>query len=575
MLNHSGSVPQVPTILKISFLILTVCFFSILPVSAITIESYSWGDKIIYNDGTFEINQHSNNYQTWASVWENKDLMQAGTSHYPYLIVDDGTQWTLTKNGEVFTLPKNSIYSYSFNPYHIGMTITATPAQLNSISTYQNVAGNDTWYIVIQNQIVNNVKIFNWDNKLPRVSNGSLVNGSLFYLNQSNFEYHVVDDEIRFYYNQEARDFGQVSSELTFEFNSWYVVGDGGSAWLGNVTVGSNMTLVQATGNIELQDAVPHFISKWRFDDNSTLDENTSNFNDGSNYGATYDSSGYYGGAFDFNGVNNYIDNGDVNFSESFTVSAVVNFSSLNQVYTRIVGKGWEEDFFLGTSSSAESKFSFSVNATVVEDILISDSSYTADGSFYHVVGRYNETHISIFVDGIQSGSLAWTTNPENSTYPLRIGTRSGSDGLGRYFNGSIDDVRIYDVALTQTEINQIRDNNHKISGNLTQNIYDSGAGNEIQKIGNNGTFADGTVSVGLQINSSADNSSWTGWYTVQSNITTGTMYDVPVGYQKQYYQVRSVLSTTDASQTPIITNIRSLIGSAGAAPTNIQTTRY
>jgi len=543
------------------FLLLLLIF--LIPTAvATTTEGYSWGDKIIYDDGSVEINQHGNNYQIWEGLWESKDLMKVGTTHYPYLIVDGGTQWTLTKSGEYLTLPQNSVYSYQFDPYHIGMTITATPAQLNSISTYQNVSGEDVWYIVIPDQVVNEVKMFNWDNKLPRVSNGSTVYGSLFYLNQSNFEYHRIGDELRFYYNQVTRDFGTASSEITFEFNSWYVVGDGGDAWGGNVTVDANTTIVQCTGNIELQDAVPDFISKWRFDDNSTLDENTTNSNDGTNYGATYNSSGYYGGAFDFDGVGDYVDCGNntiLDAEDGLTVCARIKVDAIDTVMA-IVTKDDEtsnnDPNYALDMVNGKVRF-FGYQGTAAKGITVPTFTFAVN-IWYHIVGTFDGTNCKIYSNGSEVDSAIESATLSKTNSSLKIGKRTQT--IPYYLNGSIDTVRIYNRALSPSEINQTRDNHHKVTGNLTQNVFDSGAGNEIKQIGWNGTKEDGITNVNLYFNGSTDNfSTSSGYITIRMNSTSGEMYDVPAGYR--YCKPRDNLNTTNASLTPEIENIRILYG--------------
>ena len=162
--------------------------------------------------------------------------------------------------------------------------------------------------------------------------------------------------------------------------------------------------------------------------------------------------AGRTGSALNFDG-SDYVECSGVHVTANLTVISWVKLNTLNQQWARFVGKGWEEDFFFGTSSDSASKFAFSVNGVAVEDILISDATYTNDGTWYHVVGRYNGTNIAIFVNGQPSGSLAWTTNPEDADYPVRIGARSGSDGLGGYFEGTMDNVIIYNRALSASEI--------------------------------------------------------------------------------------------------------------------------
>ena len=55
-----------------------------------------------------------------------------------------------------------------------------------------------------------------------------------------------------------------------------------------------------------------------------------------------------------------------------------------------------------------------------------------------------------LYVNGVQVGSRAQTGSMVVSTRALRIG---GNGVWGEYFNGLIDDVRIYNRALTAAEI--------------------------------------------------------------------------------------------------------------------------
>src|SRR6185503_7867734 len=74
--------------------------------------------------------------------------------------------------------------------------------------------------------------------------------------------------------------------------------------------------------------------------------------------------------------------------------------------------------------------------------------------AWYHVAGVYNAAAgtLDIYVNGIlDSGSLVGVIPPSqfNQTVNVNIGRRTG----GFYFNGIIDEVRIYNRALSQAEI--------------------------------------------------------------------------------------------------------------------------
>ncbi len=74
------------------------------------------------------------------------------------------------------------------------------------------------------------------------------------------------------------------------------------------------------------------------------------------------------------------------------------------------------------------------------------------DGNWHHIVGTYDGTTIRLYEDGVEVG----TGTPDNrildySTDPLTIGNYQPTASY--HFNGDLDDVRIYDRALTPSEI--------------------------------------------------------------------------------------------------------------------------
>ncbi len=80
-----------------------------------------------------------------------------------------------------------------------------------------------------------------------------------------------------------------------------------------------------------------------------------------------------------------------------------------------------------------------------------SDVTYT-DTEWHHVVGVVNDGTSSLYVDGVkqvQEGVVDLT----DSGGIAYIGKQYGDDSSHRYWNGLIDDVRIYDRALTPEEV--------------------------------------------------------------------------------------------------------------------------
>jgi hypothetical protein len=67
-----------------------------------------------------------------------------------------------------------------------------------------------------------------------------------------------------------------------------------------------------------------------------------------------------------------------------------------------------------------------------------------------HVALTYDSIALRLYVNGTQVATAARTGAVQTSTNPLWIG---GNNPYGEYFQGLIDEVRVYNRALTQTDI--------------------------------------------------------------------------------------------------------------------------
>ena len=72
---------------------------------------------------------------------------------------------------------------------------------------------------------------------------------------------------------------------------------------------------------------------------------------------------------------------------------------------------------------------------------------------WYHVVSVYDGSNIYFYVNGSFSSSGSIGAEPQESNYNIWIG--DSFTGLGN-FNGSLDDVRIYNRALSASEVSQL-----------------------------------------------------------------------------------------------------------------------
>jgi hypothetical protein len=88
-------------------------------------------------------------------------------------------------------------------------------------------------------------------------------------------------------------------------------------------------------------------------------------------------------------------------------------------------------------------------------------ASYS-DREWHHVIGIVDNDTLLIkyYLDGIITESKSISTYQTTNTYPLILGRHftnsDGSGGYTYYFNGQIDDLRIYNRALNESEIKEL-----------------------------------------------------------------------------------------------------------------------
>jgi hypothetical protein len=74
--------------------------------------------------------------------------------------------------------------------------------------------------------------------------------------------------------------------------------------------------------------------------------------------------------------------------------------------------------------------------------------------SWSHLAGTYDGTNIRLYVNGVLVRTTLMTAGMPGTVGPLRIGGNEVSLPFGgQFFKGLIDEIRIYNRALSQAEI--------------------------------------------------------------------------------------------------------------------------
>ncbi|MDB6109038.1 MAG: type sorting protein [Pedosphaera sp.] len=79
-----------------------------------------------------------------------------------------------------------------------------------------------------------------------------------------------------------------------------------------------------------------------------------------------------------------------------------------------------------------------------------------AVGTYVHVAGTWNGTTMAIYYNGVLKASLAAAGTNRTTTDTLAIGAKNGSGTAGDYFQGTLDDVRVYNRGLSASEISVV-----------------------------------------------------------------------------------------------------------------------
>jgi len=80
------------------------------------------------------------------------------------------------------------------------------------------------------------------------------------------------------------------------------------------------------------------------------------------------------------------------------------------------------------------------------------------DGRWHQVVYIVDAVGGRLYVDSVQRASMAWTgtAGAASTTQPVDIGNDPGAVAGAQFFAGTIDDVRVYNRALSPTEVSQL-----------------------------------------------------------------------------------------------------------------------
>jgi hypothetical protein len=167
--------------------------------------------------------------------------------------------------------------------------------------------------------------------------------------------------------------------------------------------------------------------------------------------------AGHIGQAVRFDGADDYVDLGNVDISGSaLTIAAWIRPDSFATDDARIVSKAMgsaEQDhyFMLSTVSSGGIKLRFRLKAGSSTSTLVASSGTLTAGQWAHAAAVYNGSAMILYLNGVEVGRVNKTgALATSATTPVAIGRNPQAYGG---FGGAIDDVRLYQRALSASDI--------------------------------------------------------------------------------------------------------------------------
>jgi hypothetical protein len=215
-------------------------------------------------------------------------------------------------------------------------------------------------------------------------------------------------------------------------------------------------------------------VGYWPFCGNAN--DESGNGNDGTVNGAvlTEDRFGNANSAYEFDGLNdaisvahsNSINCSEVSISAWFNASDFIGYLNQNELVSKREYSGWGNSYEIGigkdpvlcpSNPTCDNAVYTNYTANNINySKAFSSNELLESGVWNHMIYTHDADSIRIYLNGalVLNETSEGLISTEN-TLPLWFGARPGGGGL-HYFNGLLDDIAIYNRALTPEEVQEL-----------------------------------------------------------------------------------------------------------------------
>ena len=199
------------------------------------------------------------------------------------------------------------------------------------------------------------------------------------------------------------------------------------------------------------QATIPGLVAAYSFNEGTgtTVGDSSGSGNMGTVANTTWTTSAKFGNALVFNGSSSFVtinDSGSLHLTTGMTLEAWVNPSTVSSAWRDVIYKGNDIYYLEGTSDNS----SRPAGGGTWGSLPVYGAAALTTNTWAYLALTYDGANLRLYVNGTQVATQARTGNIASSTNPLQIG---GDSIYGQYFQGTIDEVRVYNAALTATQI--------------------------------------------------------------------------------------------------------------------------
>lgn len=195
----------------------------------------------------------------------------------------------------------------------------------------------------------------------------------------------------------------------------------------------------------------------WKLDDDAGLvaTDSSGNGNDGTLTNGTAWAVGRINGALSFDGNNDYVEVANSAFLNPGGAITIAGWINPSQVSTaqNVVSKGTTQNsqYVLRLQGGSNPRMRFMTKANSLVSMFA--PTKIQPNVWTHVAATYDGSFMRLYINGSLDASAAQSGQMTDSGDPLYI---SSNRGTGIYFDGLIDEVYVYDKALTSQEVLQL-----------------------------------------------------------------------------------------------------------------------